>query len=854
MSFLDIQSVPIQVAGEGPPDARIMIVGEAPSKSELVNKRPFVGPTGRILNQLLAQAKIVRNACYITNVVKQFIPKPVDGGDKYINYVKFKSDGFHETTALFDAYVQILKEEIERINPVLIVALGKIALFALTGQHKIDKYRGSMLPCNMAMRDNSSDYDQPMYPSKDSYIEPYKVVATLHPTSIFHNPINQHIIQLDLQKCARQQSSPLIKYREREFLIEPKKDQIFQFLEEQAACNDPLAFDTEVIISSGRLHCLSFATSPDWAICIPFKKGDLLYFTLEEEIRVMKLVAQILENPDKPIIIQNAMFDVIFMWMEYNIMTRCIEDTMIMMGIFLSDFRMGLDFQCSIFTDEPYYKDEKYYKDETGDIKNFWIYNAKDSACTFECRDVLVKNLKDYDNWQSYIDRMKVFYPMMFMSVRGIRVDLAGLESIKPQAQEKIAMLEDKINEITINEGFGEINPRSPVQLKDYFYNFKGYAEIKDRSSGKVTTNETARKRLIAKGDKVAALISSLAKVQKISSTYYNVKLDEDKRLRGSYNLVGTKNGRFSSGQSIFKTGANMQNQPYIMKKYFPAEDYHIIGNVDLSSAENRVVAYIAPDVNMIRLFEEGIDSHSYTAAAIFPEHDYEEIVRMNGDKVYCDLGKGDKTHRFYGKKANHSLNYREGVNLFAQQNEITVRESRRIIRAWENLYPGMKIYWQWVEEKLRTSRTLIDCFGKKKLFFGKLEDRLFKQAYAYIPQSTVVGKINLHGLYYIHTHEDIFKNFYLRNQVHDSISFEFDTRNSFNEFCTGIDKLIESLETPVTFGSSTFIIPADMSYGISAGDLIEMNWREEVDMDALRTYYMDVRAGKKLYEKRTAI
>src|SRR3954468_19962643 len=58
------------VPGEGSPDARIVIVGEAPGATEDREGRPFVGPAGRLLDELLAQAEIVRGDVFITNVVK----------------------------------------------------------------------------------------------------------------------------------------------------------------------------------------------------------------------------------------------------------------------------------------------------------------------------------------------------------------------------------------------------------------------------------------------------------------------------------------------------------------------------------------------------------------------------------------------------------------------------------------------------------------------------------------------------------------------------------------------------------------------------------------------------------------
>ena len=60
------------VIGEGPPDARIMLVGEQPGDQEDLQGRPFVGPAGQILDRALAEAGIARSQVYVTNAVKHF--------------------------------------------------------------------------------------------------------------------------------------------------------------------------------------------------------------------------------------------------------------------------------------------------------------------------------------------------------------------------------------------------------------------------------------------------------------------------------------------------------------------------------------------------------------------------------------------------------------------------------------------------------------------------------------------------------------------------------------------------------------------------------------------------------------
>ena len=60
------------VPGEGPNRAAVMLVGEQPGDKEDITGKPFVGPAGRILDQALRDAGIVREETFVTNAVKHF--------------------------------------------------------------------------------------------------------------------------------------------------------------------------------------------------------------------------------------------------------------------------------------------------------------------------------------------------------------------------------------------------------------------------------------------------------------------------------------------------------------------------------------------------------------------------------------------------------------------------------------------------------------------------------------------------------------------------------------------------------------------------------------------------------------
>jgi len=113
-----------------------MLVGEQPGDVEDLNGRPFVGPAGRLLRGIMAEAGLDADAVYMTNAVKHFSWEP--RGKRRI----------HKTPAQREiaACAQWLDAEIAAVRPRLIVALGAVALRALMrGGMTITGARGATL-------------------------------------------------------------------------------------------------------------------------------------------------------------------------------------------------------------------------------------------------------------------------------------------------------------------------------------------------------------------------------------------------------------------------------------------------------------------------------------------------------------------------------------------------------------------------------------------------------------------------------------------------------------------------------------------------------------------------------------
>lgn len=115
------------VFGEGPAYASLVFVGEQPGHEEDLAGRPFVGPAGRLFDQILDEVGIDRTAVYVTNAVKHF--KFVPRGKRRLHQ---RPDGDEIRACKF-----WLDLEVTLVSPKIIVALGATAAKSLLGRASV---------------------------------------------------------------------------------------------------------------------------------------------------------------------------------------------------------------------------------------------------------------------------------------------------------------------------------------------------------------------------------------------------------------------------------------------------------------------------------------------------------------------------------------------------------------------------------------------------------------------------------------------------------------------------------------------------------------------------------------------
>lgn len=477
---------------------------------------------------------------------------------------------------------------------------------------------------------------------------------------------------------------------------------------------------------------------------------------------------------------------------------------------------------------------------ESFDAQKLLTYNALDSACTLEAQREIWPDLADgYE--ETYWQTIRLMGPLEFMMLRGIKVDVERLVKTKEDVTHAILEKQEELDSLVGHH----LNINSSKQCQQYFYIELGIPPYHNRSTGAISCDDLAMQRLARgtaqrPGLRQAKLVQEIRGLSKLLSTYLEIQLDEDNRLRCVYDPRGTKTGRQSSKKSIDGTGMNLQNLPPEFKGFLVADEGFFLFEADKRQAEWVVVAYLANDYNMIKAVEEGLDVHVHTASLMYDvtpdivDADHELIGSTTQPDLIEDLRAkefGGLLHhteieswprtmslRQAGKKANHGLNYDEGPDTFSLMNEIERQEGIRIISMYHNIYPGIRqTFHSQVREQLRKDRTLVNCFGRKRVFLNSWGDKLFKEAYAQIPQSTVVDGLNI-GL--VKAYEDNSEEFYPLEQlaqVHDSCLCQLPIRN-IQTFPILLSQLYDYVSPTMRYSGREFTIKTDVKVGYNWG------------------------------------
>jgi len=159
------------VLGEGYADANIMIVGESPGEKEALSGKPFVGPSGDVLDEMLGSIELSRADVFMTNILLDRAPNNRDP-----NYMEL------------EYYGVFLDRLIEVIQPRVIVTLGRFSMTYILKKFDLPEKRGKISKLHGMLIKTEAHYGD------------LHVMPMYHPAVVLYNPSKKNVLHDDFEK------------------------------------------------------------------------------------------------------------------------------------------------------------------------------------------------------------------------------------------------------------------------------------------------------------------------------------------------------------------------------------------------------------------------------------------------------------------------------------------------------------------------------------------------------------------------------------------------------------------------------------------------------------------------------
>ena len=288
----------------------ILFVGDEPDDEDIVKGVPFAGSHGHLLSQAFRAAGLTdpsnppatfmpgqrwetkrlvweRRAHSFTNLF--------DHQPGFPHLGKHLRMYYEQRAATFKEALDRLATEIDQCKPNLIVPLGGVALWALTGSANIDAYRGAI--------------------GVSTKLAPgVKILPSFHPRHILQQYKYLVVLISDLLKIKREVTFPEVRAEPKEIWLDPTIEDLFEFKSRYIrAGQGPLSVDIET--GGGQISCVSLTPTQTHSIIVPFvdyRQSNRSYWsTPGEEQRAWEFLSEILADPTIEKLFQNgSAFDV----------------------------------------------------------------------------------------------------------------------------------------------------------------------------------------------------------------------------------------------------------------------------------------------------------------------------------------------------------------------------------------------------------------------------------------------------------------------------------------------------------------------------------------------------------------
>lgn len=555
-------------------DASIVIVGESWGGEEYQQHKPFVGESGKELTRMLTEAGLNREEIFFTNVAPD---QPFD--NDMANFFDTPEEGelwfgLHPKAIVKEGWANV-RRQIVAVKPKLIITCGNYATWAvLPTVPTIKKKDGKLAPTGI-MNTPRQGYRGSQYRMLDPTTP---VLPILHPAAIMRAWHFRSTTVHDLRKAKSFVTGALLwDDVPRHFITEPSYDYVMGMLTVWLANLEHTKSTFSVDIETYKEHmtCIGLAKDQDEAICIPFVNlvdNKLVpYWSEENHVRLFTLLRKVLGHPNCSVVGQNFLYDLQYIWRWLHVIPNVHMDTMIAQHLCFPTLPKDLNYLSSMYCNfHQFWKGEGKEWHKSTSLKSLWKYNCRDVVATLEVSSVLENVVTQLDLKEQMRFQMTQFWLAFALMQRGILVDEKLKFDLKLKLLESIYEIETWLEKLVPES----ILPRkakaarwynSDKQTAFFLYEVLGLPKQKHKSTGALSCNKEALKALGDAYPFIRPITDALALLRTTSTfvtNFLSAALDQDGRMRCSYNVGGAYTFRLSSSENAFGRGTNLQNIP----------------------------------------------------------------------------------------------------------------------------------------------------------------------------------------------------------------------------------------------------------------------------------------------------
>jgi hypothetical protein len=352
-------------------------------------------------------------------------------------------------------------------------------------------------------------------------------------------------------------------------------------------------------------------------------------------------------------------------------------------------------------------------------------------------------------------------------------------------------------------------------------------------------------------GDPAIKAILKVRELGKLQSTYLSARLyrrGDESYFLSNYNVAGTVTGRRSSRRHTFGFGNNAQNFPKhsdvaaLARRCFIARPGNVLLMCDQISAEDWPVSALSENHNALAELKSGVDRHTKLAAALF---------NLSIASKTPEQWK-ESMERYLGKKTRHATNYDERAGMMSESliKEgffISVPECQILLTRMGQIDPDVKgVFHRYVQETVSRTHMLVTPFGRERQFLSARPNdhnsTVFKEAYAYIPQS-VVGDNTGFAILALETRYDV-KERAVVQEGHDSIVQDIadDTETVYKYLL----RTVAAFDRRIKFHNEIEVsIPIEAEVGFSFAETVKIKSFDRTGVKAALEKLRSVRASE---------